>query len=284
MMQKDCRYWLEYRGHQVELRPGETIIGRSAGCQLVLEDALVSRKHARILLSGDTVTLADLASANGVYLNGERITEPCILAAGDRLLVGQQEMVLRRGAALEGRSPRSLRWAAVTLSGVDPSALGVPSNEPPPLDEDDATHHGGDAITLLGGVADKVLALGRGDEAEKILGNLLRNLLDKVRKNRAIANDAALEKAAAYAVKIASVTGNGKWVDYAIELFTHLERPLPAQVVDELYTVLRTIREFNRSALRVYAAMLREKQDSYGPNGRFLVQRIEGLARLAGLR
>src|SRR4029453_11731687 len=50
------RFWLEYRGHHFELRQGLMAIGRSASCQLVVDDALVSRRHAQIVVSLDAAT------------------------------------------------------------------------------------------------------------------------------------------------------------------------------------------------------------------------------------
>ena len=57
------RFWLEYRGHHFELRQGLLNLGRSASCQLVLDDALVSRRHAQITVVADNVSVTDLGSA-----------------------------------------------------------------------------------------------------------------------------------------------------------------------------------------------------------------------------
>ena len=149
-----------------------------------------------------------------------------------------------------------------------------------PLDEDST--HQGDALELLGGVADKVLALGRGDEAERILAAYLKNMLDSAR--RGTVDPAMAEKAAGYAVKLAGATGKGSWVDYAFDLYLLLERPLPGQVVDELYSVLRRTSGVNLGRLRAYVASLRAVRSRFGPADRFLTQRIEGLERLASSR
>ena len=42
------RFWLESRGQNIELRPGLVLVGRSSGCHIVLDDALVSRRHAAV--------------------------------------------------------------------------------------------------------------------------------------------------------------------------------------------------------------------------------------------
>ncbi len=276
------RFWLEYRGHQFDLRPGEVVIGRSAGCQIVLDDALVSRRHAKILVQERDVTVEDLGSANGVDVNGRRVVGRQVLAVGDCVLIGTQELVLRAGTRVR-RTLEQRRFAAETLSGVDAAAAlraaGMRSGEPEP-DSDSSIK--ANTLELLGGVADKVLALKRGEEAERLLGPLLTNLVEQAREGR-LPEAKVADQAASYAVKIASVTGKARWVDFAIELFTLLGRPLPAEVVDQLYRVLRSVRGVSVNGLKLYAAALRAKQAQMGPADRFLVQRIEGLERLATL-
>jgi hypothetical protein len=248
---------------------------------LVLDDALVSRKHAQVVLSDKDVRLEDLGSANGVYLNGDRVTESRVLSPGDRIVVGQQELVFRAGTRQREVHERA-RFTAVTLSGLECERMA--SGSPTPLPEVDAeATQQSDALQLLGGVADKVLAYGRGEEAERILGVILRNVLNRAQSNGHV-EPALADKAAEYAIKIAAVTGNGKWVDYAITLFSPLGRPLPAPAVDQLYTVLRSVTNINLAALRDYVANLRLVQDRLGPTERFLTQRIEGLERLASLK
>jgi pSer/pThr/pTyr-binding forkhead associated (FHA) protein len=274
-------YWIDFRGQRLELRPGALVIGRSTGCQLVLDDALVSRRHAQVVMSERDVRIEDLGSANGVYVNGDRLTQSRALSPGDRIVVGQQELVFRAGSRKNEVHERG-RLTAVTLSGLDSDKmLGREGLVPGDL-ESEATQQS-DALQLLGGVADKVLAFGRGEDAERILGVLLRNVLARAQANGRL-EPALADKAAEYAIKIAAVTGNGKWVDYAIELFMPLGRPLPAVAIDQLYTVLRSVSSISLAGLRGYCAKLRLVQDQLGPNERFLTQRIEGLERLASLK
>jgi hypothetical protein len=278
-------------------------VGRSASCQLVLDDALVSRRHAQITVQADSVSVRDLGSANGVFVNGERVNGDRALRPGDRILIGKQELLLRatlRSSLMADSSTH--RFTAETLHGVDgsqvrqslahaaarPAVGAAPAAATPatgiPLEEDsgEATHQG-DALELLGGVADKVLALGRGEEAERILTNYLHNMRDAA-KGGDVPDARHAERAAHYAVKLAQATGRGHWVDYAFDLYRTLQRPLPAVTVDQLYTVLRNISGVSLPGLREYVAVLRGVQGRLGPAERFLVQRIEGLERLAALK
>jgi hypothetical protein len=58
------------------------------GCELQLSSGLVSRRHARLTLSHLGVTVEDLGSRNGVYVNSVRVIGSVRLKPGDRLAVG----------------------------------------------------------------------------------------------------------------------------------------------------------------------------------------------------
>ena len=108
---------------------------------------------------------------------------------------------------------------------MTPLASGRPSSG---MNAESEATFSANTLDLLGGVAEKVLALGRGEEAEKVLATTLTNLLADVRMRGGNAQPQVLEKAVHYALKLAEVTGKGRWVDYAFELYSALKRPLPA--------------------------------------------------------
>src|SRR5437868_3829136 len=62
-------------GHKYVLKPGEILIGRSSQAAIQIDHESVSRRHARLLLSESGVSLSDLGSTNGTYVNDEPITE-----------------------------------------------------------------------------------------------------------------------------------------------------------------------------------------------------------------
>lgn len=70
------------------LGPGVNMIGREPGCSVCINDASVSRGHARITISGEQVILEDLNSKNGTSVMGEPITIPTLLNDGDELEFG----------------------------------------------------------------------------------------------------------------------------------------------------------------------------------------------------
>jgi pSer/pThr/pTyr-binding forkhead associated (FHA) protein len=78
----------KYQGGEFPLRPHrEIVIGRSSELDMVLVEDMVSRKHAKITTDEKTVTIQDLGSTNGTFVNGEKIRK-VELKDGDRILIG----------------------------------------------------------------------------------------------------------------------------------------------------------------------------------------------------
>jgi DNA-binding winged helix-turn-helix (wHTH) protein len=86
------------RDREVMLHDGENIVGRERDAVAWLDVHSVSRRHARIVVSGDAATLEDLGSKNGTFLKGKPVTHPSPLEDGDLVRIGTVEMVLRRYA------------------------------------------------------------------------------------------------------------------------------------------------------------------------------------------
>jgi pSer/pThr/pTyr-binding forkhead associated (FHA) protein len=286
------RFRLRYLHHDLELSEGQFVVGRSAACQLSLDDPLVSRRHAMLVVTDWGVTLEDLDSRNGVIVNDQRISRPTPLQPGDRIVIGSQELTL-----LRAREPSATREAASVPVGKRtlprlPSAPDASTDRQgmasvPPLgpgDPDDASMvRRTDAFSLLGGVAEKALAMGRADEAERLLAGPLADILEASRGKGRI-SPRLVDLAGRFAAKLATATTKGVWADGVIELYQTQDRPCPAPVVDELYNAFRKVNAIDLVRLRAYLAQLREKQATLGPAERFLLQRIEGLERLAALR
>jgi len=271
---------LRYLHHDFELPPGRFLIGRSTECQLSLDDPLVSRKHALLIVSEDMVEVQDLGSRNGVLVNGERIVGLHKVEHGDRIMVGSQELTLSVMSAAGPPTRRASDVPAmnpVTITAMAPVRAPAPGMQGEQR-EHDATSKA-DAFRLLGGVAEKALQLGRADEAERLLATLLDHVLRTVQAG--IEVEAPLvERAGNFGAKLAAATGKARWVDYVVELYTALRRPVAGPTIDELHGALRKVKDVNLPLLRAYVGMMREMSSTMGPADRFLVQRLEGLERL----
>lgn len=281
------RFRLRYLKHDLELSPGSFSIGRSAECQLSLDDPLVSRKHAQLTVRENEVLVEDAGSRNGVLVNGAKIAGQRPLSDGDRITIGAQEMTITAIAdsELHRRAVRATPSAAgpvtlVTMPVAQPSA-GI---EQAMGDESTiARPKRGEALKLLGGVADKALALGNPESAERLLQGGLQELMADVRAGRPAAAD-SLEIAARFAARLASGTGKGSWGDYAIELYARAHALPPAPIVDELYVAARKMKGFDLSRFRTYLDDCRGRSSELSPTEKFVLQRLEGLERILATR
>lgn len=78
----------------IPLKRGRYVVGRSAGATLRIPLPSVSREHCEIICDGERVTLKDLNSSNGTYLNEERVSEK-LMAAGDVIAIGPCRFTLQ---------------------------------------------------------------------------------------------------------------------------------------------------------------------------------------------
>jgi hypothetical protein len=88
-----ARALLAVGGRRLLLPPGGGTIGRSRDCDIVLDDAGISRRHAEIRPGGDGWEVKDLGSTNGMLVNGKRVRGAEPLQAGDRVELGSTEIV-----------------------------------------------------------------------------------------------------------------------------------------------------------------------------------------------
>ena len=287
---------LRYLAHDLEVPQGQFVVGRSADCQLSLDDPLVSRRHALLTVQGGNVWVEDLGSRNGVLVNGDRIEGRRRIGDADRITIGGQTMTLHTGAGdpeiqvevASGQASYRRQSETLTMNSSDlvdeddndepttaigPSVMGAARHP-------DRRVHG---LSLIGGVADKALALGRIEEAERILQRGLEDVLSRTRAGEELQPD-LVSQAGFYAARLAAATGRGSWVDYIFHLYSAKRCLLPATLIDELYRVVRKVKTIDMHALGAYTAALREEAREFGPTDRFLQQRIEGLERLSALK
>jgi len=79
---------------RIFLRQDVTTIGRSDSCAVAIPLPVVSRLHARIEMQHDRYLLFDAGSANGTFVNGERIEHGHQLSTGDTIWLGSAEVAL----------------------------------------------------------------------------------------------------------------------------------------------------------------------------------------------
>lgn len=112
-------------GRVHRLRPGQHLVGRAAGCDLVLDDPGVSRRHAVLHVGPQGLRLHDLGSANGTVLDGRPVTStgPAVaVAVGQRLRLGATTVVVR---------PPAVRRATCRVTGEGTVEVNCPPRPAP---------------------------------------------------------------------------------------------------------------------------------------------------------
>jgi pSer/pThr/pTyr-binding forkhead associated (FHA) protein len=107
----------KYQGGEFPLPPNtEIIVGRSSDLDMVLVEDMVSRRHAKIVVNADQVTIQDLGSTNGTFVNGERVKR-ATLNDGDRVLIGTSIIKLvTADAAIPPSAPPGKKLQEVAIN------------------------------------------------------------------------------------------------------------------------------------------------------------------------
>jgi DNA-binding winged helix-turn-helix (wHTH) protein len=80
----------------IPLSEGEFVAGRGEECAVVIDASTVSRRHAKIVVGADQITVEDLESTNGTRVNGVQITVPTVIANGGKLELGSEVLLIRK--------------------------------------------------------------------------------------------------------------------------------------------------------------------------------------------
>lgn len=247
-----------------ELVRGALIIGRSSTANIRLEDPLVSREHARLAVLPDgSVSVEDLHSTNGIFVNGTRITRAThTLHDGDRVLVGTTELSVfaARSRPTDDPTPRAPRV----------SLRPVPREPLPSTDR-------ADAIDVIGKLAIRHACNGNVAEGVRILSSHLNKVLLGATAGLPVP-DRLLERATEFGLQLFEWTSNVAWFDYAIELHLAAQRaPSEASLTSLEKTAGRGRVAFDRTLLRYLVEKLEAKTATLTEEER---ARVERLARL----
>lgn len=97
-----------------------TVIGRSKDCQFSVPYKLLSREHAALIVEDDQLSVKDLGSANGCFVNGERVTE-AVLRSGDKLAFAKLGFTVQ---GPDAEPEAELETTSSEVSGTDQGASG----------------------------------------------------------------------------------------------------------------------------------------------------------------
>lgn len=195
-----------------------------------------------MIVSESSLTIEDLASANGVLLNGNRIAaEPHALKAGDRVTVGDVlvEIVAVRQAKNDSARPhRSDRLGPRSTSSETHVTLRD------------------DGFEFAGAMARRAIAAGRVQPALDVLGYPLARIRQDAKAGSRVP-DHVRAAAIDYACALAKASGDGKWVDYVYDLLAVTGEPYSATLAGEIEAAMRVARDADPDYIEQYLRKLR---------------------------
>lgn len=261
------RYRLRYRAMDFEVKAA-FVVGRSPGADLTLDDALVSRQHARFATDESSLTVEDLGSRNGVLVNGERLKQKRSLGHLDRVTIGSQDLVVIDGSA--AGVPAGAKKTLTSFAASD-------TTQAMPLAEEQEETRTARAFDLLRKIAEKSMAMGRFDEAERILSGPLRELLARAERTRAAPEE--LDEAVGFALRLASGRKDGKWIDWVFSAYAAYRVVPSMNTVDRLYELVDSLNHREPAAIRALLEELGDKT-AHTASERFALKRLHGLAKV----
>jgi DNA-binding winged helix-turn-helix (wHTH) protein len=101
------RCWLALSDRTFPLADGENVVGRDPRCTVWLDESGVSRRHARIIVTGRSATVEDLGSKNGTFIRNSRVAGPRDLVDGDVIRLGSTAVRFRMWS--EAQPPETVR-------------------------------------------------------------------------------------------------------------------------------------------------------------------------------
>ncbi|MCO4763528.1 MAG: FHA domain-containing protein, partial [Myxococcales bacterium] len=153
------------RGKVHNLSEGSALVGRGLDCDIVLADPAVSRKHFRVVRTGDDVDAVDMGGANGTNVNGDRISRHN-LTPGDQIEVGTTVLEFRIEGKVPNRSRNDFPQNDGTLHGHAAAAPAKAKSKLPLLIGLAAAGF----IVLGGGGVAAWFVMSGGDDTEKVSG------------------------------------------------------------------------------------------------------------------
>ena len=240
-----ARFRLRFLLQEIDLPQGDTVIGRSATCQVTIEDPLVSREHARIRIVGERATIEDLGSRNGVLVGGGPVQGVQILQDGDRFRIGTQEMVFCAAPPLTSNGltrttgfmchcaecghPYPLELVECPACGSndrneEDTLAGTPSS---------ARDWG---LDLVVDALRRAESLGRNDDIERILSHARLGIEQRIGNGQAVERP-TLDAVADAAATLAASRGDATWGKWLLSVYASIGSVPPRAVGQSLITL-----------------------------------------------
>jgi hypothetical protein len=284
-----ARYRLRFLLQEFDLPRGATIIGRSLDCHLTIEDPLVSRRHARIIIDDAGAFVEDLGSRNGVKVDGVTIKGATRLVDGVRVRIGTQDFLFCSVEAVgraHSKTTGVLRLCANCRMPYPKEAPSCPNCEAiEQTDEDtltgasasDAQHAW--SAQLLVEALERALALGRVADAERILRRATAQIEDVVAAGGEV-DTQSLAALAGCAASTALASNDPTWALWALDVYRRTSQIPPAAVVERLAEVASKHKSLVLAGLTALLEHLGSKARKASQQSMSAIARLEQVRRL----
>ncbi len=284
-----ARYRLRFLLQEFDLPRGVTVIGRSLDCNLTIEDPLVSRQHAKIVIDDSGETVEDMESRNGVRVNGVQIKGPTPLTDGDRLRIGTQDFVFCRvDPAGKGHSKTTgvLRLCSKCHLPYPRESVACPNCEATEqTDEETLSGAFGSenqtawSVQLLVEALERALSLGRVQDAERIVRRATAQVEEMLVSGGTV-DPKALASLATQALSTTTSTNDPTWLLWVFDVYRRTDRVPPIELVERIGEASAEHAGVARAALEKLVAQLRSSAREAVPSDVAALARLEGVRRV----
>lgn len=283
------RFRLRFLLQEIDLVRAATLIGRSPECHITIEDPLVSRQHARIIMQESGATIEDLGSRNGVKVNGRAIRGITPIRDGDRLRIGTQELVfceVKEGAqAGSSKTTGFLRHCAQCHLPYPQELTICPTcGSSESLDDDTmtgelASQHSW-TLQLLIEVLDKAVSMNRTGDITKTLQRVATQVDERLQANETF-DDKQLALLSGAIVRASAAASDAGWVAWLLRVHAKLGLVPTRELTDSIGELALA----NRSTVRpaVDEVLQASRSDRVPPPAIEDVTRLEQLAHALDL-
>jgi hypothetical protein len=281
-----ARYRLRFVLQEFDLPRGVTVIGRSLDCHLTIEDPLVSRRHARIVVSEAGAQIEDLSSRNGVKVNGAPIAQATTLRNGDRLRIGTQELVFSRvdeAGRAHSRTTGQLRLCANCRQPYPREMLACPSCEATEQTDDEtltATGSGSShrwTMQLFVEALERALRLGRIADAEQLARRAITQV-DELMASGGAADGDSLAALSQQVIATSIATNDPAWALWTVDVYGRWGQLPPPEVVDRFAELVEQHPHVLRPAITDLLARVRSTANGAYGDDVGVVARLEAMA------
>lgn len=281
---QSSRYRLRSADADIALSPGRFFIGRDRDCQLVVDDPVVSRRHALLVIGPGGVTVEDLGSRNGVLVNGDRIEGRVQLEAGDVLTIGLSQLTLQRATRIREAKQTVGQVRSSGAYRRPPATMRPPASPVPARPSDDAVPPLAVEATRETSVFGMLVsacetALERGDlrGAESSAGNLVVSMRAEILRGRVPA-PVVWDDLVGFCLRLAEDTGRVRWIDRLFEVYGSAGRVLPLETIGRIHGMVLRHGFVIDQALAAYVSRLQRRADQLDQDE---YQRLVRLSELA---